>query len=238
MRQHEKNKAASVSVETEAALVSRVAPSLQSVGVTRKPWRVGLPVGQPGVTFANRHLDLRQTLFVEDCVLRDHLVQEQQVGRQRVDLIGLEGSLSPERHAAIDVVPHGRRKRRAQRQDALPFPDGKILACARFQLGPDAPYALWAVADDAALECKDLFAFLGGAAAGREFLPRFTDIDIPGADLFCGRSAPQAIGGRRLRQRGADQDGTAQEQQSRGKLKRAHWSPSHPWRSSTAWCCC
>src|SRR5215470_7479709 len=234
MRQHEKNKAASVSVETEAALVSRVAPSLQSVGLTLKPSRPGLPVGQPGVTFANRHLDLRQTLFVEDCVLRDHLVHEQQVGRQRVYLIGLEGSLSPERHAAIDVVPHGRRKRRAQRQDALPSPDGKILACLGFQGGPEATYALLAVADDTALERKDLCAFLGGATAGREFLPRGTDVDIPCAGFFCGRSAPQAIGGRRLRQRGADQDGAAQEQQNRGKLKRAHWSPSRPWRSSTA----
>src|SRR5262249_57684478 len=84
------------------------------------------------------------------------------------------------------------------------------------------------------LERKGLCAFLGGATAGREFLPRGTDVDIPGADFFCGRSAPQAIGGRRLRQRGADQDGAAQEQQNRGKLKRAHWSPSRPWRSSTA----
>src|SRR5262245_35435252 len=36
---------------------------------------------QLGVIIANRHLDLRQTLFVEDFVLRDHLVQEEQVAK-------------------------------------------------------------------------------------------------------------------------------------------------------------
>jgi hypothetical protein len=53
------------------------------VGVTLKPSRPVLPVRQPGVVIANRHLDFRQTLFVEYFVLRDHLVQEGQVGRQR-----------------------------------------------------------------------------------------------------------------------------------------------------------
>src|SRR5579883_1531531 len=87
---------------------------MSSVGVTLKPWRSMLPLREPGIVIANRHLDLRQTLFVEDRVLRDHLVQEEQVGRQRVDLIGGKRPLSPERHAAVDVIPHGRRKRRAQ----------------------------------------------------------------------------------------------------------------------------
>ena len=82
---------------------------------------------QLGVIIADRHPDLRQTLFVEYSVLRDHLVQEEQVGRQRIDLIGGESPLIPERHAAIDEIPHRRRKRRAQWQYALPFPDGKIL---------------------------------------------------------------------------------------------------------------
>src|SRR5204862_6895908 len=80
----------------ERLLVPWKQKPLWSVGVTLKPSRPGLPVGQPGVTFANRHLDLRQTLFVEDCVLRDHLAHEQKIGRQRVALIGLERSLSPE----------------------------------------------------------------------------------------------------------------------------------------------
>src|SRR5215469_7948079 len=83
------------------------------VGVTLKPWRPGLPVRQPGVVIANRHLDLRQTLFVEYLVLRDHLVQEEQVGRQRIYLIGGETPLCPERHAAMDEIPHRGRKRRA-----------------------------------------------------------------------------------------------------------------------------
>src|SRR6202521_2456733 len=65
-------------------------PSNGLVGVTLKPWRPGLPVRQPGVVIANRHLDLRQTLFVEYLVLRDHMVQEEQVGRQRIYLIGGE----------------------------------------------------------------------------------------------------------------------------------------------------
>src|SRR5712691_13068866 len=72
------------------------------VGVTLKPSRPRLPVRQPAVFITNRHLDLRQTLFVEYLVLRDHLVHEEQVGRQRIDLIGGESPLSPERHTAID----------------------------------------------------------------------------------------------------------------------------------------
>src|SRR3954468_20940690 len=81
------------------------------VGVTLKPWRVRLPVMLLGVIIANRHLDLRQTLFVEYLVLRDHLIDEKQVGRQRIDLIGDESPLLPDRHAAIDEIPHDRRKR-------------------------------------------------------------------------------------------------------------------------------
>src|SRR5438874_5242953 len=87
------------------------------VGVTLKPCLPRLPLRQPGVVVADRHLDLRQTLFVEYLVLRDHLVQEKQVGGQRIDLIGGESPLTPERHAAMDEIPHDRRKWRAQRQD-------------------------------------------------------------------------------------------------------------------------
>src|SRR5882757_5923234 len=53
----------------------------------------------------NRHLDLRQTFFVEYCVLRNHLVLEEQEGRQRIYLIGGESPLSSQRHAAIDCNP-------------------------------------------------------------------------------------------------------------------------------------
>src|SRR6516165_523445 len=214
------------------ALITQSDASGGLVGVTLKPWRPGLPLMQLGVIIANRHLDLRQTLFVEDFVLRDHLVQEEQVGRQRIDLIGGESPLIPGRHAAIDVIPHRRRKRRAQWQDALPLPDGNILAFFRFQRGcayrRRPPEARWAMAGDAPLLLKDLCALLGGAAAGRELLSRRTDRDIHAAYFFCGRSASYAICGR-LRERGAPQ-----QQQNRDKPKRAHWSRSRPWRSSRA----
>src|SRR5215469_16181832 len=195
-------------------------------GVTLKPWRPGLPVRQPGVIIANRHLDLRQTLFVEYFVLRDHLVQEEQVGRQRIYLIGGESPLAPERHAAPDEIPHRRRKRRAQWQYALPFPDGNILAFFRFQRGRQLPYARFAMADEAPLLLKELCALLGGAATRGKLLSGRTDRDIQGADFFRGRSTSHAICGR-LRERGAPQ-----EQYNRGKPKRTHWSRSRPWRSS------
>src|ERR1700674_556371 len=210
-------------------------PSNGLVGVTLKPWRPGLPVRQPGVVIANRHLDLRQTLFVEYFVLRDHLVQEEQVGRQRIYFIGGQTPLIPERHAAIDEIPHYRRKRRAQWQYALPFPDGNILAFFRFQRGRRPPDAGFAMAGDAPLLLKELCALLGGAAARWEFLSRRSDRDIQGADFFCGRSTSHAICGRRLRERGAPQErGAPKEQHNRDKPKRAHWSRSRPWRSSTA----
>src|SRR6266853_829225 len=83
------------------------------VGVTLKPWRVELKVMRLAELIANRHLDLRQTLFVEHQVLRDHLIEEEQVGRQRIDLIGRQSPLQPDWHAAIDEIPHDRRMRRA-----------------------------------------------------------------------------------------------------------------------------
>src|SRR6516162_286191 len=100
-----------------------------------------------------RHLDLWQTLFVEYFVLRDHLVQEEQVGRQRIDLIGAESPLISEGHGAMNKIPHRRRKRRVQGQYALeyalPSRDGNILACFRFQRGRRPPYARFAMAADA-----------------------------------------------------------------------------------------
>src|ERR1700720_3568913 len=81
----------------------RFCDAVRLIGVTLKPWRAGLPVRQPGVVIANRHLDLRQTLFVEYFVLRDHLVQEEQVGRHRIYFIGGQTPLIPERHAPMDV---------------------------------------------------------------------------------------------------------------------------------------
>src|SRR5204862_1839997 len=83
------------------------------VGVTLKPWRVELKLMRLAVLIANRHLDLRQTLFVEYLIFRNHLVDEQQIGRQRVHLIGSQSPLQPEWHAAIDEIPHYRRMRRA-----------------------------------------------------------------------------------------------------------------------------
>src|SRR5262245_48226040 len=187
-----------------------------------------------GVIIANRHLDLRQTLFVEYRVLRDHLVHEEQIGRQCIDLIGGESPLIPERHAAIDVIPHRRRKRRAQWQDALPLPDGNTLAFLRLQSRRQpASYASCTMAGDARLLLKDQCALLGGAAARRELLSRSTDRDIHAAEFFRGRSASYAIG-RRLRERGAPQEPHNRGQQNRDKPKRAHWSRSRPWRSSTA----
>src|SRR5262249_13184002 len=157
-----------------------------------------------------------------------HLVQEEQVGRQRIDLIGGESPLIPDKHAAIDVIPHRRRKRRAQWQEGLPFPEGENPALFCFQLAGPPPPAPSALAGGGPPLLKDLCALLGGAAAGRELLSRRTDRDIHAADFFCGRSASYAICGR-LRERGAPQ-----EQQNRDKPKRAHWSRSRPWRSSRA----
>src|ERR1700757_1732283 len=150
------------------------------VGVTLKPWGPGLPVRQPGVVIGMRHLDLRQTLFVEDFVLRDHVVQEEQVGRQRIYLIGAESPLVPERHGAMNEIPHRRCQWRVQWQYALkkgyalPLPDGNILACFRFQRGRQPPDARFAMTHDAPLLLVDLCALLGGAATRRQFLSRRT----------------------------------------------------------------
>src|SRR6516225_9141402 len=99
---------------------------------------------QLGVIIANRHLDLRQTLFVEDFVLRDHLVQEEQVGRQRINLIGGESPLIPGRHAAFDVIHtvvangerSGRIRSRCQMGTSWPFFDCNSGAIPPRPAGP------------------------------------------------------------------------------------------------------
>src|ERR1700733_16016233 len=75
-------------------------------GEPRKSWRFGLPIRHPDPFIADRHLDLRQIILVEDLVLRDYLVDGEQVGRQRIYLIGGKGPLIPERHGAMDEIPH------------------------------------------------------------------------------------------------------------------------------------
>src|SRR3982074_202323 len=79
----------------------RTLASIKLVGVTLKPWRVELKVMRLAELIADRHPDLRQTLFVEHQVFRDHLIEEEQVGRQRIDLIGSQSPLQPDWHAAI-----------------------------------------------------------------------------------------------------------------------------------------
>src|ERR1700733_11787150 len=82
------------------------------VRVPGKPWRSGLPIGHSGPLIADRHLDLRQIILVEDLALRDYLVEGEQVGRQRKYLIGAKNPLIPKRHAATDVIKQDRRIRR------------------------------------------------------------------------------------------------------------------------------
>src|SRR5262245_40751153 len=108
------------------------------VGVPLKPSRIGLPLRQWRVIVTNRHLDLRQTLSVDYLVLRDDIVEVQQEGRQRVDLVGSQRPLSIERHGAIDVIPDRRRKRRTERQYSRPFPDVGVGGRWRFQDGSQA----------------------------------------------------------------------------------------------------
>src|ERR1700733_8587640 len=76
------------------------------VGIPRKPRRSWLPIGNADPLIADRHLDLRQIILVEGLVLRDYLVDGEQVSRQRIYLIGGKSPLIPERHAAMDEIPH------------------------------------------------------------------------------------------------------------------------------------
>ena len=89
-------------------------------GITLKPRRPVLPLlRRERESLAIGHGDLRQTLGVHDIVLLNHAVLEEEERGQRVDLIGLERALFPERHAAVDVVPHHRRERRVKRHDVV-----------------------------------------------------------------------------------------------------------------------
>src|SRR5712691_74692 len=141
--------------------------------IIAKPWRSMLPLGMLGVSTAIWHLDLRQTLSVDDLVFAlDHIVLEKQKRSQRVDLVRLEAPLSTERHPAVDVIPYHRRERRAHRHQARRLnahihprhPPRR----SRRTFGDDqrrrfATFAVSAVALDAPLLDEKIPAFLRGA---------------------------------------------------------------------------
>src|SRR5262245_45427117 len=204
--------------DTHLTRISQVG-AVDLVRVAFHPARLRLPVRERRVVFTNRHLDLRKTLLIEYKVLRDDLVEAEEKRRQRVYLIGFERSLSTERHPAIDVVPDDRRKRCAYRQDPAPFPRLDAWTVLRFQLGSPASGPVRPVAGHAPLARKELRAFLGRAAARREFRSIRTDGDIPRAYFLRGRRCSDTILGRRLRQHGRSQKESSQEH-TREKPKR------------------
>src|SRR6185295_2348078 len=160
-------------------------------GVTFESWRPGLPVRQGSVSIPDWHLDLRQTLGVEYLLLRNHIVDVEQKGRQGVDLVGGQRPLSIERHGAIDVIPNRRRERRAKRQYSSPCPELDIRASGylAFQIGRRALDPRRPVASRAPLRAIDQCALLDSAAPRRELLSGRTDGDIPRADFLCARRA-------------------------------------------------
>jgi len=74
-----------------------------------------LPFRSQSEVIAVWHFHLRQTLGVHDLVLPDDAVLEEEIGSQRVHLIGLECAFFGEWHGAIDVIPNRRRVRRVKR---------------------------------------------------------------------------------------------------------------------------
>ena len=84
-------------------------------GVALKPRLPVLPLRRQTKSIAIRHLDLWQTLRVHHLVFLDDAVLEQQEGSERVNFIGRERPLLPQRHAAIDVIPYRRREGRVNR---------------------------------------------------------------------------------------------------------------------------
>src|SRR5499427_211939 len=111
--------------------------------------------------------------------------------------------------------------RRSSDLDALLVPERNIRAFFRLQNRRQPPYATSAMAADAALLHVNLRAFLGGAATGRELVPRGTDRDIHAAELFRGRRASYAVR-RRLRDRRAPRE-APQQQRNRDDPRRGHW---------------
>jgi hypothetical protein len=168
---------------------------------------------------ADWHLHHRQRLGVEDLVFLDDIVDEQQVRRQRVDLIGGQRSLSVERHPAIDVVPHRRRVRRAQRQDSSACPDISVRGRFAFQIRslavdgvapwhPAQPFERYSCAPSLTVP----FPRRSSSPVG--------PMEISHAlDFLRGRRASNAERARLLRQHG----GAAHQQRHREHFKRSHW---------------
>ena len=68
----------------------RIAPLIdQGSGITLKPWCAVLPFRSQGEVIPIWHLHLRQALGVHDLVLFDDAILVEQIGSQRVHLIGL-----------------------------------------------------------------------------------------------------------------------------------------------------
>src|SRR4029453_15367340 len=218
-------------------MVTRVNWRRGLVWVALQPSRLRLPVRQRGVVISNGHLYLRQTLSVEYSVLRDDLVGVEEKRRQRVHPVGVERSFPSEGHPAIYVIPHDGRERCAYRQYSSPFPRLDTWPRLRFQLGSPASGPVRPMAGSAPFARKELRAFLGRAAARRQFGSIRTDGDIQRAKFLCGWRASDTIPGRRLRQHRRSQE-QSEEQHTREKPMRAHSARSHRWRSATAEPCC
>ena len=166
----------------------------------------GLPIRDPGEGITIGHLDLRQTLGVEHLALRDDVVEIQQIGCQRVDLIGRERPLLIEGNTTIDVVPDPRGVWCANREDPAVVP--RVSAQLRFafdQPGSAAPDPVCSVARRAPSAAIDELAFLRGAPPRRELLARRTDGDIPGTDFLFGRSPSDTIRRRLCRGRAPEE---------------------------------
>jgi hypothetical protein len=164
------------------------------VRVTREPGLPGLPIGHASEGVSIGHLDLRQTLGVEDHVLRDDIVDGEQIRGQGVDLVRRERPLSIEWHAPIDVVPDHRGVWRTNREDPPEAPRVVWLDVTLDQPGPAAPARIRSVASRA-LSPVDELAFLRGTPPRRELLPSGTDGDVPGTDVFVGRGGPNTVSG-------------------------------------------
>src|SRR3954447_7688020 len=139
-----------------------------------------------------REPDRRETPLVQlEALVLDHVVEVEDVGRHRVELVVGQRLRIAEGHGAADVVHH----RRGVGPIRADRPDRVVARQRAVAAGQDRPapvrLAELAVARRAALEIEPLAGFRR-ALAGRQPAPVGADGDVPAGDLLARRLAADA----------------------------------------------
>ena len=163
-------------------------------------------------------------------VLRHDPVEEQHIGRNRIDFVGCERLRRVQRHGAAHIVEQ-RRRVGPEAADGL----DRLLVAQRADAA-DQPVHRLALAVGAvaggAFGGEDRLALSHIAAPGRQSGPVGRHVDVPAGDLLRRRLSADAVALARARDADHQRGGDCEHQAASDSIR--HWSPRlQPLRSNS-----